>query len=61
MSKADLADMPIILFAMYYVFNMEYSIGCSNYFGFFEVIFLNTATKRNKINHLLNMLDNTNV
>ena len=54
MSKADLADMTIILFATYYVFNMEYSIGCSNYFGFFEAI-------RNKINHLLNMLDNTNV
>ena len=31
MSKADLADIPIILFATYYVFNMEYSIGCSSF------------------------------
>ena len=61
MSKVKLVDIPIVLFATYYVFNMEYSIGCSNYFSFLEVIFLNCATKRNKINHLLNMLDNTNV
>ena len=30
MSKVKLVDIPIVLFAKYYVFNMEYSIGCSN-------------------------------
>ena len=59
LSKINLSDLPIALFATYYVFNMQYCAGCTNFFTFLEVIFLNIAVpKKTKINHLLNMLDN---
>ena len=59
LSKINVADLPIALFATYYVFNMQYCAGCTNFFSFLEAIFLNIAApKKTKINHLLNMLDN---
>ena len=59
LSKINVGDLPIALFATYYVFNMQYCAGCINFFTFLEAIFLNIAApKKTKINHLLNMLDN---
>ena len=58
LSKINEADLPIVLFATYYVFNMQYCSG-TNFFIFLEAIFLNIAApKKTKINHLLNMLVN---
>jgi len=60
MSKVpSLADVPLILFATYFVFNMEYCNGCSNFYSFLEVAFLDAPTpKKTKIRHFINMLDN---
>jgi len=59
MSKVTVKEIPINLFATYYVFNMEYCPGTRNFFSFLEAIFLNIPVQRKtKINHLLNMLDN---
>lgn len=59
LSKINVEDLPIALFATYYVFNMQYCAGCTNFFTFLEAIFLNIAApKKTKINHLLTMLDN---
>ena len=59
MSKVKMEEIPVNLFATYYVFNMEYCPGARNFFGFLETIFLNIPVqKKTKINHLLNMLDN---
>jgi len=58
MSKIDLADVPLILFASYYVFNMQYCTGCTNVFSFLEVLFLNAPPiKRTKLKNFLNCLD----
>ena len=60
LSRIEVADIPLILFAAYYVFNIVYPIGCTNFFSFFEVIFLNsTPPKRARLNHLINMLEHT--
>ena len=59
LSKVNVADLPIALFTTYYVFNMHYCAGCTNFFNFFEVKFLNvSAPKKTRINHLLVMIDN---
>lgn len=60
LSKVAAGDLPIVLFATYYVFNMQYCSGCTNFFSFFEVLFINAAPpKRAKLNHFLNMLEHT--
>ena len=60
LTKVVPQDLPIILFAAYYVFNMQYCSGCTNFFTFLEVIFLNaTPPKRTKLNSFLNMLEYT--
>ena len=41
MSRINLTDVPIILFASYCVFNLQYCTGCTNVFSFLEVLFLN--------------------
>ena len=52
LSKFSPADVPLMLFATYYVFNMHYCSGCTNFFTFLEVLFLNVAPpKRAKLNH----------
>ena len=59
MSKVKVEDIPVNLFATYYVYNMEYCHGARNFYNFLEVIFLNIPVqKKTKINNLLNMLDN---
>lgn len=59
MTKIDLSDVPIILFAAYYVLNMQYCTGCTNVFSFLEVLFLNAPpVKRSKLKNFLNSLDN---
>lgn len=60
MSKVpSLADVPLILFATYFVFNMEYCNGCSNFYSFLEVTFLDAPVpKKTKIRRFINMLDN---
>ena len=60
LSKVKIEQIPVNLFATYYVYNMEYCPGARNYFNFLEVIFLNVPAPKKaiKINHLLNMLDN---
>jgi len=58
LSKVAAGDLPIVLFATYYVFNMQYCSGCTN-FSFFKVLFINAAPKRAKFNHFLNMLEHT--
>lgn len=58
LSKIDAVDIPIVLFAAYYVFNIKYASGCTNLFSFLEVIFINAPPpKRAKINHFINMLE----
>ena len=60
MSRIDLTDVPIILFASYYVFNLQYCTGCTNVFSFLEVLFLNAPpVKRLKLRNFLNSLENT--
>ena len=55
-------DLPIILFAAYYVFNMQYCSGCTNFYSFFEVLFLAIKPpKRTRLNNFLNMLENIKV
>ena len=50
MSKVpNLADLQIILFATYIVFNMEYCIGCTNYYSFLEVTFLDAPIPKKNI------------
>ena len=59
LSKVKVEDIPVNLFATYYVFYMEYCDGARNFYNFLEVIFLNIPVqKKTKINNLLNMLDN---
>lgn len=60
MSKVKVEEIPVNLFATYYVYNMEYCPGTRNFFNFLEVIFLNVTPPKKaiKLNHLLNMLDN---
>lgn len=58
LSKIKPFDLPIILFAAYYVFNMQYCSGCTNFFTFLEVLFINAAPpKRAKLNHFINMIE----
>ena len=60
LSKVDAVHIPLILFAAYYTFNIKYPSGCSNFFSFLEVLFLNAVPpKRAKLNHFLNMLEHT--
>ena len=55
----SLADVPLILFATYFVFNIQYCNGCSNFYSFLEVAFLDAPIpKKTKIRHFINMLDN---
>lgn len=57
LSRIDADDIPLMLFATYYVFNIRYPIGCTN---FLEVIFINaTPPKRARLNHFINMLEHT--
>ena len=60
MSKIKIEELPIVLFAAYYVFNIEYCVGTRNFYQFLEIIFLNVPVPKTKtrLNHLLNMLDN---
>ena len=59
MSRIDLTIVPIILFASYYVFNLQYCTGCTNVFLFLEVLFLNAPpVKRSKLRNFLNSLEN---
>lgn len=51
LSKVAAGDLPIVLFATYYVFNMQYCSGWTNFFSFFEVLSINAAPpKRAKLN-----------
>jgi len=60
MSRIKVNELPITLFAAYYVFNIEYPAGTRNFYQFLEAIFLNVSVPKTKtrLNHLLNMLDN---
>ena len=60
MSRIKVEELPIVLFAAYYVFNIEYTTGTRNFYQFLEAIFLNVTVPKTKtrLNHLLNMLDN---
>ena len=59
MSRIDLTDVPIILFASYYIFNLQHCTGCTNVFSFLEVLFLNAPpVKRSKLRNFLNSLEN---
>jgi len=60
MSRIKVEELPIVLFAAYYVFNIEYTAGTRNFYQFLETIFLNVTVPKTKtrLNHLLNMLDN---
>ena len=57
LGNVKFSDLPVILLATYYVFNMKYCPGSTNLFTFFEALFLNHATpKRVRIAHILGML-----
>ena len=43
LSKIKPFDLPLVLFATYYVFNIQYCSGCTNFFSFLEVPFLNAT------------------
>ena len=58
LSKINPIDIPIVLFAAYYVFNIKYKNGTANFYSFSEVIFINaTPPKRAKLNHFINMIE----
>ena len=58
MSRIDLTDVPIILFASYHIFNLQHCTGCTNVFLFLEVLFLNAPpVKRSKLRNFLNSLE----
>jgi len=54
MSKIKVDELPIVLFAAYYVFNIEYVPGTRNFYQFLETIFLNVSVPKTKtrLNHL---------
>lgn len=60
LARIDAVDIPLMLFATYYAFNIRYPIGCTNFFSFMEVIFINaTPPKRARLQNFVNMLEHT--
>ena len=60
LTRIDAADIPLMLFAAYYTFNISYPVGCTNFFTFLEIAFINaTVPKRAWLQHFVNMLEHT--
>ena len=62
LSMVNVEYIPVLLFAAYYVFNMQYCNGCANVFSFLEVLFLNASPpRRSKLKNFLHSLDNIEI
>ena len=60
--KVPIQQVPFVLLSTYYVFNMQYSHGCSNFFSFLEFLFLGIKPpKRTKLQHFITGLTNVDV
>ena len=56
--KVSLANIPLILFACFYVFHLQYSEGCTTFFSFFDSFFLDhKVVRRPRLTHLLTRLN----
>ena len=52
-------EIPYTLLCAFYGFNIQYTSGCTNFYSFFEHIFLGvTPPKRSKLNHFITSVTN---
>lgn len=51
-------NIPLILLAAYFAFNIRYPDGCKNFYAFMEVLFLNVASSKvpASVKHMLSHL-----
>ena len=51
-------NIPLILLAAYFAFNIQYPDGCKNFYAFLEVVFLNVASSKvaASVKHVLSAL-----
>ena len=55
--KVPIAQVPFALLSAFYIFNMQYPSGCTNFYSFLEFIFLDlTPPKRSRLQLLLQTL-----
>lgn len=60
--KVPVKQLPFMLLFVYYVFNLKYPSGCSNFYSFLEYLFLGvTPPKRSKLQHFLTSISNTTI
>lgn len=60
--KVPLEKIPFILLTTFYVFNMQYPSGCTNFFSFLEFFFLDvTPPRRSKLQHFITSITNVSI
>ena len=59
LSQVPLLEIPYILICAFYALNMQYTDSCTNFYSFFEHLFLNISPpKRSKLNHFITSFTN---
>lgn len=60
--KVPVLEVPFVLLSVYYIFNMQYPSGCTNFYSFLEHMFLDVAPpRRSRLNHFITSVTNTTV
>ena len=57
--KVPILELPFMLLSVFFIFNMQYPCGCTNFYSFLEFIFLEvTPPKRSRLQHFITSLTN---
>ena len=60
--KVPVLELPFLLLATFYIFNMQYPSGCTNFYSFLEFFFLGIEPpKRSKLQHFITSISNVTV